>query len=66
MTHQLDIDTLRRIIKANFPDDKYIWRMKKKDCLEKLKPFTITGNGYDTPLSIRAKPTESDDLKHCL
>ena len=59
MTHQLDIDTMRRIIKANFPDDKYIWRMKKQDCLEKLEPFHIVGNGYNIPYAIRPKPTEA-------
>jgi len=60
MTQQIDIDTMRRIIKANFPDDKYVWRLKKKQCLEKLKPFNVVGNGCRTPFALRPKPTEAD------
>jgi hypothetical protein len=53
MEQQIDIDTMRRIIKANFPELKYVWRLKKHQCLLKLKPFNVVGNGNDVPYRLQ-------------
>ena len=42
---KLSIDTLRRLIRSHFPQDKYVWKMKKADCLKRLEPYEIKGNG---------------------
>ena len=46
---KLSTDTLRRLIRSHFPQDKYVWKMKKADCLKRLEPYEIKGNGTSVP-----------------
>ena len=53
---KLSIDTLRRLIRSHFPQDKYVWKMKKADCLKRLEPYEIKGDGRSVPYYLRRPP----------